>query len=197
MGQKGAQVLSKAASTLDEQQKSSADRAKQWLSGLVQRSENQAAIAQESLEVRVAPVASLLLLHALWQFQLLRGNNTVLVTKELIKYFRNGRIFFSNLLEVQSTATIRLCTKHRQMCANGLRPTCQVSLLTFCRLFQKLPLTEILHCIHLVSLTEGGSLAGSADVQRLWRTAAEAARNSIAQVMYLHPGSHVSAAVYM
>lgn len=51
VGQEGVQALGKAGSVLDEQQKSSADRAKQWLSGLAQQGEKQAAIAQESLEV--------------------------------------------------------------------------------------------------------------------------------------------------
>ncbi len=50
-GQKGARALGQAASVLDEQQKTSAHRAKQWLSGLMQQSEKQAATAQESLEV--------------------------------------------------------------------------------------------------------------------------------------------------
>ncbi|BDA48093.1 hypothetical protein COCOBI_11-3510 [Coccomyxa sp. Obi] len=49
-GQKGAQILGQAASVLDEQQKTSAERAKLWLSGLMQQSEKQATTAQESLE---------------------------------------------------------------------------------------------------------------------------------------------------
>lgn len=50
-GHEGARALGQAASVLDEKQKTSANRAKQWLSGLMQRSEKQAATAQESLEV--------------------------------------------------------------------------------------------------------------------------------------------------
>ncbi|CAL8462909.1 g2443 [Coccomyxa elongata] len=49
-GHKGARALGQAASVLDEQQKTSAHRAKQWLSGLMQQSEKQAVTAQESLE---------------------------------------------------------------------------------------------------------------------------------------------------
>ncbi|KAK9907334.1 hypothetical protein WJX75_001639 [Coccomyxa subellipsoidea] len=117
VGQKGVQALGKAGSVLDEQQKSSADRAKQWLSGLAQQGEKQAAIAQESLEE--------------WP--------------DLLQQSLDGAVESHNQAVQQAQANV-------QQWAETYVP-------------------------------------GSADVQRLWHSAAEAARTHIAQALSTGKGS--------
>lgn len=99
-------------------------------------------------------------------------------------------MYCSSPIPVQLRTTDRPCTRHKQTCSNGPKSMYQVSL--------QQPHAHMMQAANHVLLFDrchstraSYVVAGSADVQRLWQTAAEAARQHISEVPCLKPLSRL------